>query len=58
MAVFSPLDTNIMSGFQFNTAATPLSSVPDLGPRPVLASWAKKSTENDGQLLPGSFAGN
>ena len=45
MAVFSPLDTNIMSGFQFSSAATPMSTFPDLGPRAALAAWAKKPSD-------------
>ena len=49
MAVFSPLDTNIMSGFQFSSAATPMSTLPDLGPRAALAAWAKKPSETDHQ---------
>lgn len=45
MAVFSPLDTNVIPGFQYNSSATPPSSFPQGGARAALASWSKKPAE-------------
>ena len=62
MAVFSPLDTNVIPGFQYSSAATPLSSFPQGGARTALASWSKKPAEQTASTptatLAGTYAGN
>ena len=45
MAVFSPLDTNIMPGLQYSSAASPLPSFPQGGAKAALASWSKQPAE-------------
>lgn len=57
MAVFSPLDTNVIPGFQYNSSATPLSSFPQGGARAALASWAKKPAEQTASTPPPTLAG-
>ncbi|DBA72869.1 TPA: hypothetical protein ACH3X2_009836 [Trebouxia sp. C0005] len=57
MAVFSPLDTNVIPGFQYNNAGTPLSTFPNLGPRSALASWSKKAVDPVSALPAASLAG-
>ena len=58
MAVFSPLDTNVIPGFQYNNAGTPLSTFPNLGPRAALASWSKKPVDTVSALPAASLAGH
>ena len=58
MAVFSPLDTNVIPGFQYNNAGTPLSTFPNLGPRAALASWSKKPVDTVSPLAAASLAGH
>ncbi len=58
MAVFSPLDTNIIPGFQYNNAGTPLSTFPNLGPRAALASWSKKPVDTVNVLPAATLAGH
>ena len=57
MAVFSPLDTNVIPGFQYNSAATPLSSFPQGGAKAALASWAKKPVEQAGSTPNATLTG-
>ncbi|KAL0055641.1 hypothetical protein WJX82_002724 [Trebouxia sp. C0006] len=57
MAVFSPLDTNIIPGFQYNNAGTPPSTFPNLGPRAALASWCKKPVDPVSAQSAASLAG-
>lgn len=57
MAVFSPLDTNVIPGFQYNSAATPLSSFPQGGAKAALASWSKKSAEQTDSTPTATLAG-
>lgn len=45
MAVFSPLDTNVIPGFQYHSAGSPVSAFPTLGPRAVLASRSSRHAE-------------
>ena len=60
MAVFSPLDTNVIPGLQYNAAGTPLSSFPDLGSRAEVALWSKKPMDTSSTTpvanLTGVFA--
>ena len=58
MAVFSPLDTNIIPGFQYNNAGTPLSTFANLGPRAALASWSKKPVDPVSALPAAILAGH
>lgn len=57
MAVFSPLDTNVIPGFQYSSAATPASSFPQGGARAALASWSKKSAEQTASTPSATLAG-
>ena len=56
MAVFSPLDTNVIPGFQYSSAATPVSSFPQGGARAALASWSKKPAEQTASTPSGIYA--
>ena len=57
MAVFSPLDTNVIPGFQYNSVATPLSNFPQGGAKAALASWAKKPIEQAGPTATATLPG-
>ena len=57
MAVFSPLDTNVIPGFQYSSTATPLSSLQQGGARGALASWSKKPAEQTASTPAATLAG-
>ncbi|KAL3140375.1 hypothetical protein ABBQ38_004636 [Trebouxia sp. C0009 RCD-2024] len=57
MAVFSPLDTNVIPGFQYNSSSTPPSSFPQGGVRAALASWPKKPAEQAANTPTATLSG-